>query len=48
MTPFTNGKTRLMDSEESSAQKRERVDSVSSNTARVTDAAVGVRTVAAL
>jgi hypothetical protein len=47
MTPFTNGKKRLMDSDESNAKKRERTGSVSSNTARVVDAAVTGRVVGA-
>jgi hypothetical protein len=48
MTPFTNGKKRLMDSDASSAEKRERAGSEPSNTARVTDAAVAGRAAGAL
>jgi hypothetical protein len=40
ITPFTNGKNMLIDNEENKAQMRERVGSVWSNIARVTDAAV--------
>jgi hypothetical protein len=39
ITPFTNGKKKLMDNEEHSAQKRVLGGSVWSNTARVIDAA---------
>ena len=39
ITPFTNGKNMLIDSEETSAQKRVPTGSVSSNTARVAEAA---------
>jgi hypothetical protein len=39
ITPFTNGKKKLMDNDEHSAQKRVLAGSVSSNTARVIDAA---------
>ena len=42
ITPFTNGKNRLMDNEETSAQKRVRTGSAGSNTARVIDAAAVV------
>jgi len=38
ITPFTNGKKKLMDNEEHSAQKRVLAGSVWSNTARVIDA----------
>lgn len=39
ITPFTNGKRKLMDNDEHSAQKRVLPGSVGSNTARVIDAA---------
>ena len=40
ITPFTNGKSMLMDNEETKDQKRVLAGSVLSNTARVTEAAV--------
>jgi hypothetical protein len=41
ITPFTNGKSMLMDNEETKDQKRVLTGSVPSNTARVIEAAVG-------
>jgi hypothetical protein len=41
ITPFTNGKSMLMDSEETKAQKRVLAGNVLSNTARVIEPAVG-------